>query len=817
MDKKFVTVIFPLALPKLYSYSVPDDLSDRIMPGIRVEVALKNKLYAAIVAEVHGPRELEYKPKPVLSIIDSYPVITPQQLKFWAWMADYYCSTYGEVMHIAMPAGMKLSSETRFVLDSNFQDVEIDLSDDEYMIVEALTIQNELPLEKIQGILNKKTVYPVIRSLLDKRIIYVKEEMIRKFKPKLVNHVRLGVEYEQNRNNLYDILPLLERSEKQTKTLLAYIQIAAKGRTEIAVNEITQLAETDTACVQALVRKGIFELYQKEISRLNRAGAKEADVMPALSDAQQNALKETQRYLQEKKPVLIHGITGSGKTLIYKELISGMLEKGKQVLYLLPEIALTTQTTERLKMVFGEDVLVYHSRLSDNERVEIWNAVLNGHKIILGARSGLLLPYIDLGLIIVDEEHDPSYKQNDPSPRYNARDAAVYLARQSDADVILGSATPSLESYYNAISGKFGLVQLTERYGPSVLPDIHIVDLRKELRDKRFDGLLSWDLKEAIRKALDEKNQVIIFQNRRGYAPTLSCKLCGWKAECINCDVNLTVHRYIHELRCHYCGTRSKYPDKCPGCGSDELEESGFGTEKIEEALATAFPDARTGRLDLDSAKTKLAFEKILYEFGEKKTDILVGTQMVTKGLDFDHIAVVGVLNADTLMRYPDLRAHERAFQLLNQVAGRAGRRHHKGQVYIQTYNPDHPIIEETISTHYARFFQRESAERKKFRYPPYFRMIQIELLHKQAPVVEHTAKVFADMIRKVVGDRLLGPAPPSIARLRGQYIQQITIKMEKDPKAAYRIKQLILDSKATLKQINACKNVRINIDVDPY
>ena len=347
MDKKFVTVIFPLALPKLYSYSVPDDLSDRIMPGIRVEVALKNKLYAAIVAEVHGPRELEYKPKPVLSIIDSYPVITPQQLKFWAWMADYYCSTYGEVMHIAMPAGMKLSSETRFVLDSNFQDVEIDLSDDEYMIVEALTIQNELPLEKIQGILNKKTVYPVIRSLLDKRIIYVKEEMIRKFKPKLVNHVRLGVEYEQNRNNLYDILPLLERSEKQTKTLLAYIQIAAKGRTEIAVNEITQLAETDTACVQALVRKGIFELYQKEISRLNRAGAKEADVMPALSDAQQNALKETQRYLQEKKPVLIHGITGSGKTLIYKELISGMLEKGKQVLYLLPEIALTTQTTER--------------------------------------------------------------------------------------------------------------------------------------------------------------------------------------------------------------------------------------------------------------------------------------------------------------------------------------------------------------------------------------------------------------------------------------------------------------------------------------
>lgn len=817
MDKIFVSVIFPLALPKLYTYSVPEVLEGQIQPGIRVEVPLKNKLYAALVARVHGPEELDYKPKSVISVIDTAPVVSPFQLKFWNWLSEYYCCTPGEVMHIAMPAGMKLSSETRFVLDNAYDPHSYDLTDDEYMVAEALSIQNELPLEKIQGILNKKTVYPVIRALLDKRIIYVKEEMIQKFRPKLVNHVRLSTEYENDRKNLYDILPLVERSEKQTKALLAYIQISAQGRSEISVKEITELTGSDNAAVHALVKKGIFTMEQKEVSRLKRTEMIVEDKMPLLSETQQLALNETMQYLSEGKPVLIHGITGSGKTMLYKECIARKLDEGKQVLYLLPEIALTTQTVERLKMIFGDNVLVYHSRLSDNERVEIWNEVLAGHKIILGARSSLLLPFTRLGLIIVDEEHDPSYKQNDPNPRYNARDAAIYLASQQKANIIMGSATPSLESYQNALTGKYGLVRINERFGLSVLPDIHVVDLRKDLKDQRFDGLMSMELKTAIQTALEEGNQVLIFQNRRGYAPTLSCKLCGWKAECINCDVNLTVHRFVHELRCHYCGTRSKYPAQCPGCGSDELSETGFGTEKIEEALAAAFPEAKTGRLDLDTAKTKLAFEKILYEFGEKKIDILVGTQMITKGLDFDHIAVVGVLNADTLMRYPDLRAHERAFQLLTQVAGRAGRRQKTGKVYIQTYQPDHPIIQETITAHYTRFYQRESAERLKFKYPPFFRMIQIELLHKQASVVEHTANVFAEILKKVVGDRLLGPAPPAIARLRGQYIQLITIKMEKDPAIGQRIKSTILEAKSALKQINACKNVRINIDVDPY
>ena len=539
--------------------------------------------------------------------------------------------------------------------------------------------------------------------------------------------------------------------------------------------------------------------------------------MPELSENQMKALDEIESNFKFGKTVLLHGITGSGKTRIYKELISKIIDGGKQVLYLLPEIALTTQTVERLNKVFGKDVLVYHSRMSDNERVEIWNAVLNGHKIILGARSSLFLPFHNLGLIIVDEEHDPSYKQNDPSPRYNARDAAIYLAGLTGAQILLGSATPSLESYDNTRTGKYGLVELTERHGISVLPEIQIVDMKKEYKDKRFDGLFSMEFKESIAKALDNKEQVLIFQNRRGYAPTINCRLCGWKAECINCDVFLTVHKQFSELRCHYCGTRTKIPVICPACGNDDLFETGFGTQKIEELIAALFPEAKVARFELDTAKTKLAFEKILYTFGEREIDILVGTQMITKGLDFDHIALVGVLNADALMQYPDIRANERAFQLLTQVSGRAGRREKTGKVFIQTFKPDHPIIQETMTNNYKLFFQREAAERKRFKYPPYYRMIQIELTHKQAATVAHTATVYAEMLKKVVGSRLLGPAVPPTARLRGQYIQHITIKMEKDAGVVQKIKNTILEARSQIKQITACKSVRINIDVDPY
>ncbi|MBK9257034.1 MAG: primosomal protein N' [Saprospiraceae bacterium] len=816
MENKFVTLIFPLALPKLYTYTVPEDLQNLIEVGMRVEASLKNKIYSAIVAEISDQADIEYRPKPIISLIDSQPIISSIQLLFWRWMADYYCATVGEVMHVALPAGMKLASETKIILNSAFEEDFSDLSDDEYLIAEALSIQNQLTIDQIQGILNKKTIYPVIRSLLERKIIFVHEELIQKFKPKKLTYVELTDTYNQNRNALTEVLESV-KSEKQTKAILAFIQLSGINRKEMTAASIYDLANVDSSVLNALVKKDVFRLVKKEVSRLYNQPADTIIEMPELSVSQQSALSEINAVFSQKKPVLLHGVTGSGKTHVYKELIKDVISSGKQVLYLLPEIALTTQTVDRLRSVFGADVLVYHSRMSDNERVEIWNAVHQGHKILLGARSSLLLPFKALGLIIVDEEHDPSYKQNDPNPRYNARDAAIYLAGLSSASIILGSATPSLESYLNARSGKYGLIELSERHGDSDLPDIHIIDLRKEQKDKRFDGLISIELKTAITKALSNKEQVIIFQNRRGYAPTLNCNVCGWKAECINCDVFLTVHKFHHELRCHYCGTRSRYPEKCPACGNDDLTESGFGTEKIEEIFAAVFPDAKVKRLDLDTAKTKLSFEKILYEFEQREIDILVGTQMITKGLDFDHIAVVGVLNADALMRYPDLRANERAFQLLTQVAGRAGRREKKGKVYIQTYNPEHPVLLETMSNHYQRFLQRESAERKRFRYPPYYRMIQIELLHRQAQVVEHSAQVFAEMIKAVIGDRLLGPAVPSVGRLRGMYIRQITIKIEKDPKVVQRIKAVILEARTKLKQVPACKSVRINIDVDPY
>ncbi len=539
--------------------------------------------------------------------------------------------------------------------------------------------------------------------------------------------------------------------------------------------------------------------------------------MDPLSDMQVNAIREIHSILATDKPCLLHGITGSGKTRVYAELIKDTMANNKQTLYLLPEIALTTHMVERLKTIFGNEVLVYHSRMNNQERVEMWNAVLIGAKLVIAARSGLFLPYNNLGLIIVDEEHDPSFKQNDPSPRYNARDAAIYLSNLMKASIILGSATPSLESFSNTVNEKYGLVNMTERHGASVLPKIQIVDLKEEYKDKRFDGLFSKHLTNSIENALIENEQVLIFQNRRGYAPTISCHSCGWKADCTNCDVHLTIHKAFNELRCHYCGTRTKIPVQCPACGNHDLHQEGFGTEKIEEHMKVLFPTANVARLDMDTAKTKLAYENIIHDFEEKKIDILVGTQMITKGLDFENISLVGVLNADALLRYPDLRANERAFQLLTQVSGRAGRRAKQGNVIIQTYDPSHPVIIETMHHLYERFYMRESNERKAFVYPPFFRMIQIELLHKNPTTVAHAAQVFADQIRKKIGNRLIGPAVPGISRIRGQYIQTITIKMEKDPKVVHNIKKLIIDERNKLKLLPNSKSVRVNIDVDPY
>ncbi|KXK39279.1 MAG: primosomal protein N' [Saprospiraceae bacterium] len=819
MQAKFANVIFPLATPKLYAYTVPDSMKASISIGQRVEVSLRNKLYSAVVYSLHDHLDVEYKTKSIVSIIDTVPVVTKEQLKFWTWIADYYCCTLGEVMQIAMPSGLKLESETKVILrDYNLALDSVPLSDDEYLIAEAVSIQNELTILQIQDILNKKTIFPVLRGLLDKGIITIKEELIEKFKARTANFITLQEPYASNSEKLNEAFELISRSDKQTRLLLAFIQLSKKGLNALPAIEVCKLADVPTSTITPMVKKGIFSQEKKAISRINNGdSATTAVEEQALSTLQQEALQAIETYLyEENKPVLLHGVTGSGKTRIYTEMIK-KLSSEEQTLYLLPEIVLTAHMVDRLKAVFGEEILVYHSRMNNNERVEIWKAVMSGAKIVIGARSALFLPFRNLKLIIVDEEHDTSYKQYDPSPRYNARDAALFLANMMDAKIILGSATPSIDSYFNAANGKYGLVEMQDRYGTSILPSVEVVDLKDSYKDKTFRGTFSPTLIEKIEQALAAEEQIILFQNRRGYAPTLSCGLCGWKAECDNCDVHLTVHKLFYELRCHYCGTRSKLPQSCPACGNTDLKEQGFGTEKIEEELKELFPHARVARMDYDTTHTKSAFENIIYDFESRKTDILVGTQMVTKGLDFDNISLVGVLNADTILRYPDFRASERAFQMLTQVSGRAGRRQKQGNVIIQTYSPTHPVIVETVHHLYPRFFERESNERKIFRYPPWNRMIQLELLHKNAATVKHAATELAELLRKKLGNRVIGPAEGGIPRIRGQYIFSITIKMEKDFKVISAIKKYIIEQRNNLKQIPACKSVRINIDVDPY
>jgi primosomal protein N' (replication factor Y) len=812
----YISVIFPLALPEPYTYVVPQDLQGDIAVGKRVEAPLKNKLYAGIVTQIKT--ELANPPKntkEITSILDKQPIVSLHQLKLWHWIASYYCCSLGEVMNAALPTSLKLESETKVIAHPDFDEIDIALDDDEYMVAEAVSIQNELTVGQIQDILNRKTIYPVIRSLLDKGYISIKEELIEKYKPKMVPVIYLNDNYKGD-GKINDAFALVTKSELQTRSLLGFVQLSRDKDHKVLVSDLRAIADVDSAVIKSIANKGIFTIVQEQQSRANLDHRIDLSLSP-LNEHQAEAYAMIKAFHAENKAVMLHGITGSGKTRLYVELIKEVVAEGKQVLLLLPEIALTSHIVERLRHQIESPILSYHSRLNNNERVDIWNEVARGAQIVVSARSGLFLPFNDLGLVIVDEEHDPSYKQQDPNPRYNARDGALYLAKIFEAKVVLGSATPSLESYYNCFKQKYGLVSIMERHGASVLPNIEVIDLKKSYKDKRFDGMLSPELKDAIEQVLELGEQVLIFQNRRGYAPTLRCQSCGWHSECNNCDVHLTLHKGIKMLKCHYCGTKTKQPLKCPDCGSPELEEQGFGTEKIEEHFKEVFPNARIARVDLDTVRSKLAYEKIIYEFENKEIDILIGTQMITKGLDFDHISLVGVINADGLLRYPNIRSNERGFQLLTQVAGRAGRREKQGRVIIQSYTPEHPVLHETVNHLYASFYQREMAERKAFMYPPYYRMIAIDFEHKNAETTLHAAQVFVSLIKPELGNRVMGPSEPPINRIRGSYIQNVTIKYENDPNAATKIKKIIAWARLELKQIKACKPVRVVVDVDPY
>ncbi len=811
---RYVEVLLPLALAQSYTYAIPDHLLGKVNFGIRVEVALNRKLYAGLAVNFHDAISEDIKPKPIISVIDNRPIILEYQYTFWKWIAKYYCCTLGEVMNVALPSGLKLNSETKVVASHLLEERLVDLRDDEGMVADAIYNNQELGIDDIRTILNKKTVYPIIKSLLDKELIFIREELKQKYKAKKADFICLSDFHKTEDPDLNQAFELTKRSEKQTKALLAYASLSPHYEW-ISKQSIQKKAITDSSVINALIKKGILVKEQRQVSRIeNYTG--NAQTLKPLSEAQQEALAAIKTSFENHRTTLLFGVTGSGKTRLYMELMQETLDRGEQVLFLIPEIALTTQLVQRLQAIFGSDIGVYHSRLNQAKRVELYQSAMEGQSIFVGARSSIFLPFKQLGLIIIDEEHDASYKQSEPSPRYQGRDTALYLSKLFNAKVILGSATPSLESYQNAIEDKYGLVMLHERFGEASLPHIEIIDLRKKYKQGLMKAMFSDELLAAIRSALNKKEQVLLFQNRRGYSPTIQCTLCNWNAECPNCDVSLTTHKYFQQINCHYCGYHTKIPKQCPQCGNTHLVELGFGTEKIADELKSILPNAVIKRMDYDTAKTKAQYEDIIYDFEQGATDILVGTQMITKGLDFDNVALVGILLADKILFFPDFRANERAFQLFTQVAGRAGRRAKKGKVLIQTFNPEHDVIQETLGMKYGQYYERELKEREMFLYPPKVRLCKVTIKHKDFKRTEAVANEFAKKLRAQLGNRIIGPAVPGISRIRGKYIQQIMVKMEKDWSKIQHIKYVLKQTKQYIKALKNMSTVQIIIDVDP-
>ena len=809
----YVDVILPLAIPKQYSYAVPVDLVDEIAFGKRVEVGLKTKLYSGIIAQIHQEVPA-YKTRQIISVIDYEPIITSDQYGLWQWIADYYCCTIGEVMGVALPTGLKLTSDTSLILSPNYDGKRTVKANKEYLITEALHHQHELKISQIQELLNQKTVYPLIKKMIEKTIVYINEELKQKYKPKMAEFISLTEEYQSSDGQL-KALEKVSKSDKQTRAILTYFTLHKK-QDEVLKNTIYEMADVDNQVIKAIAKKNIFQITKREVSRFDSDG-KAVEESPPMTKSQESALHQIHDLFKEKNIVLLHGVTGSGKTRVYIELIKEILSNGGQVLYLLPEIGLTTQMVGRIRAEFGDQVGFYHSKMNSNERVELWRSAMEDKPIILGARSSLMLPFNDLQLIIVDEEHDSSYKQQDPSPRYNARDVAVYMANQLGLKVLLGSATPSLETIHNVRIEKYGYVEMKERFGNAVLPKIELVDLSKAYKNGSIKKHFSKTLIDGLKTILDKKEQAIIFQNRRGFAPTLRCMTCGWHAECPNCDVSLTVHQYFEDLRCHYCGFKHRLIKQCKACGKRDLDMKGAGTEKIEDVLKEFFPEAKVGRMDYDTVRTKTGHEKLLDRFSRGEIDILVGTQMVTKGLDFDNITLVGILNADLSLNFPDFRAHEKAFQLFTQVSGRAGRKEKTGRVLIQTFQPAHPILREVVHNDFGKFSQRELTERKKFIYPPFFRLIEVTLKHRDPKKVQAAAVQFTQLIKKSLGRRVIGPATPGVARVRTLYLRTVIVKVEKTSKALQQAKEVLLSMRDELRSQDGFKSVRVNIDVDPY
>lgn len=818
--KRFVDVIVPLPIAGQYTYSLPVEMEERVQIGCRVVVPFgRKKFYTAIVTNMHYAAPEGYETKDIAEILDASPILLSGQLEFWQWLAEYYLCTLGDVYKAAIPSGMKLESETVIEYNPDFEAAE-PLPEKEQKILDLLSQNTEQTITQLEKMGDLKNILPTIKSLLDKEAIFVKEELKRNYKPRTEARVKLA-DADMDEARLHEVFNELARAPKQLALLMRYVELSGwvtKGSTlkEVTKKELLEKSGSSTAVLNGLIEKGIFAVYHQEIGRLDKGHAEIGEINP-LNAAQQRAYEEILHNFREKNVCLLHGVTSSGKTEIYIHLIQDALKTGKQVLYLLPEIALTTQITERLKRVFGHRLGIYHSKFPDAERVEIWQKQLGEEKydVILGVRSSIFLPFQNLGLVIVDEEHENTYKQQDPAPRYHARSSAILLASMFKAKVLLGTATPSVESYFNATSGKYGLVELTERYKEIQLPQIDLVDIKELAHRKQMQGPFSPPLVKQIKEALERKEQVILFQNRRGFAPMIECHTCGWVPKCKNCDVSLTYHKVLNQLTCHYCGYTYQVPRSCPACGGVELMHRGFGTERIEDDIKLLFPEAKVARMDLDTTRTRTAYEKIIADFEQGKTDILIGTQMISKGLDFDHVSVVGILNADTMLNFPDFRSHERAFQLMAQVAGRAGRKNKQGLVILQTKSPDLPVIHQVMNNDYEQLYYDQLAERQMFRYPPYYRLIYVYLKHRKEDIVDLAADTMAAQLRSGLGDRVLGPDKPPVARIQTLFIKKIMVKVEQHASMA-KVRDYLLAVQRAILQDERFRSLLVYYDVDP-
>ena len=813
----FVEVIVPLALDPTFTYAVSEAEYEFIQVGMRVAVPFgRSKVYTAVVIEKHNRVPQYYEAKEINEIIDLTPVVTEKQISLWKWIADYYMCTIGDVYKSAMPSQLLLESETliQYNPDSTIKAEELD--DAEYLIYEALQVQSILKVEEIIAVLNRKKVFPVINSLLEKKMIFLQEEMVEKYKPKQIRYVKLAEQYLAE-NGLADLMEVVSRAEKQREMILKYFQLQAVHKKPITVKQLVEESESTSAVVKALINKGIFEDYYLNQDRVIFGDAVQ-DIIE-LSDEQSKALWEIGQSLETKDVVLLHGVTASGKTEVYIKLIEKYLANEGQVLFLLPEIGLTTQLVMRLTSYFGNEVAVYNSKYSHNERLEVWDQVLNKSekaKVVIGTRLSVFLPFQNLQLIVVDEEQEGNYKQHDPAPRYHGRDVAIVLAKQHNAKVVLGSATPSLETYYNATQGKYGLVELKKRYTNVVLPEIVLVDVKDKYKRKQMTGHFSDQLIDEINMALSLEEQVILFQNRRGFSPVVECMTCGAVPECPHCDVSLTYHKYKNELRCHYCGFTLPMPKQCFRCHSVDLNTKGFGTEQVEEELKELFPNKRIARMDQDTTRGKYGFEKLVESFQARQIDILVGTQMLAKGFDFDNVNLVGIMNADNSLYHPDFRAHERAYQMMTQVAGRAGRKDKKGKVIIQTFNPYHNIIQQVTHYDYMGMYKEQMYERYNFKYPPFYRLVKLTLRHKEFEKLKEASFWLYNNLKEQLGVPVLGPEEPAINRIRNQYIRVILIKIPQNV-PLIKTKENVRKILKSFEAIGQYRSVKVVANVDFY